>query len=265
MDADNATSEHALPSAASRSSLSLSGSRPLRLREPAVLASGTAPREGLHEAQVLCWDDFLPASERAALYDHVVRRGRTDALVATTYGADGSRRVRADVRRAQSMQVDDTIRAIVEPPLAAARDFALARFQLDMFPMGRIEMEATASGDGDFFRKHSDDSHPDYFSRILSFVLYLHAQPRRFTGGALRVYDSLVESGRRTIAGSYVDIDPRDNRLVIFPCDRVHELMPVSLDSEDFADRRITINGACWCEGDAAEVMERWRAANPQP
>lgn len=50
---------------------------------------------------------------------------------------------------------------------------------------------------------------------------------------------------------------------MFFPSDRAHEVLEVSLDSDDFGDRRLTINGHCWCEGDAADVAERWRASNP--
>ena len=95
------------------------------------------------------------------------------------------------------------------------------------FPLGRIEPQITASNDGDYFRLHQDGGPDD--TREISFVYFLHSEPRRFSGGELRI---LTET-----------VPPCGDTLVLFPSTSPHEVLPLSLPSRAFADSRFTVNG----------------------
>jgi SM-20-related protein len=97
-----------------------------------------------------------------------------------------------------------------------------------------IELLAQAYNDGSFFGKHSDaHAGGPNWQRRLSGIYYLHAQPRKFEGGSLVLYD------RR---GNAHLIDPEHNSVVFFPRDVLHEVLPVRCTSKAFEDSRFAIN-----------------------
>jgi SM-20-related protein len=118
------------------------------------------------------------------------------------------------------------IRTIIPPVLAA--------LGLEMICMGDVESQLTATGDGGFFKAHTDRGVTTP-NRIISYVYYLHSIPKPFTGGELRLYESRDSS-------KFKVIEPTNNSLVLFKSDCWHEVMPVQ-NSEKFADSRFTING----------------------
>jgi SM-20-related protein len=107
----------------------------------------------------------------------------------------------------------------------------------------KLEFELVAHGDGAFYKRHIDtQTAADLQSiRFLSAVYYFHAEPKAFTGGALRLY--AVGSA----AAEHVDIEPACNTLVVFPSWIPHEVMPVRCPSKRFSDSRFAING--WFHG----------------
>ena len=107
------------------------------------------------------------------------------------------------------------------------------RFGLSSFIPGCIEVELTSSNDGDFFRVHRDDV--SCHDRILSYVCFVHAEPKRFEGGTLHLYshDSKQE----------IVIEPLQRSLVLFRSSLRHEVQRVSVRSRQFADSRLTLNG----------------------
>jgi Rps23 Pro-64 3,4-dihydroxylase Tpa1-like proline 4-hydroxylase len=109
------------------------------------------------------------------------------------------------------------------------------------FPVGRIEVQATASNDGDYFRLHTDSDSKD--TREISFVYFFHGEPRRFSGGELRLYATRFVNGELLPADHSQTISPRQDTIVFFPSLNEHELLPVRVPSQKFADSRFTING----------------------
>jgi SM-20-related protein len=117
--------------------------------------------------------------------------------------------------------------------------------QLGMTPfaVARAEVEMVAHGDGAFYRPHVDTSFQDPDDdtvRLVSVVYYFHVEPRRYSGGALRLH----AMGSDGTSGRYVDIEPQHNVLVSFPSWALHEVLPVRCPSRSFADSRFAIN--CW-------------------
>jgi Rps23 Pro-64 3,4-dihydroxylase Tpa1-like proline 4-hydroxylase len=123
---------------------------------------------------------------------------------------------------------------------------ALKVFGREPFELSRIDVQITASNDGDFFKVHQDNSHmdpPDIPLRELSFVHYFNSEPKAFTGGQLRFYDAedgCIESSNERRLRTIV---PSQNTLVLFPSSYSHEVLPVKCPTGKFAHSRFTANG----------------------
>lgn len=119
----------------------------------------------------------------------------------------------------------------------------LEQLGMDRFAIADVEAQVTASNDGDFFRFHSDNANERVRSRYLTFVYFFHREPRQFEGGELRIHDARLEDGVYVSDGHYQTIIPRQNQIVFFPCELLHEITPVKCLSGAFADSRFTLNG----------------------
>jgi hypothetical protein len=135
---------------------------------------------------------------------------------------------------------------------------ALSAFQREPFPFSQIDVQVTASNDGDFFKVHQDNSKVepvDIHLRELSFVHYFYAEPKSFTGGQLRIYGS--ENGQPNgSATTGRTIVPRQNTVVLFPSSADHEVLPVKCPSGKFANSRFTVNGWILREAAASEETQ---------
>jgi Rps23 Pro-64 3,4-dihydroxylase Tpa1-like proline 4-hydroxylase len=114
---------------------------------------------------------------------------------------------------------------------------------MDEFDITGVEAQITASNDGDFFRFHSDNGCDRAASRHLTFVYFFHREPRQFEGGELHIHDARLQGEAYVSEGSYQTIMPRQNQIVFFPCELLHEITPVKCASQLFADSRFTLNG----------------------
>jgi SM-20-related protein len=110
----------------------------------------------------------------------------------------------------------------------------------------KIETELAAHGDGAFYKRHVDTQtghYPDAERiRILSCVYYFYAEPKAFTGGALRLHSIGGKKGDR-----FVDIEPLRNSLLAFLAWAPHEVLPVACPSKEFIASRFAVN--CWVHG----------------
>ncbi|MDG1265217.1 MAG: 2OG-Fe(II) oxygenase, partial [Ilumatobacter sp.] len=138
-------------------------------------------------------------------------------------------------RKASVATPDPDIAAMFESRLQAILPHARRETEVGYFRLGKLERQLTAHGDGDFFRMHSDlgAAWQDSSSRRLSYVYYFHEQPRRFEGGELRIYDNRIsDSGLLEAAETFQTIEPKDNSIVFFPSDALHEVRPVHVPGE---------------------------------
>jgi Rps23 Pro-64 3,4-dihydroxylase Tpa1-like proline 4-hydroxylase len=184
--------------------------------------------------------DFLDAGTVADLLDHV--RVNEPLFQSTQVGAG------KDAKTDPNVRVSSLIRDLGEykkPLKQKLKDLVptlIARLCVNKFEVGAVELEIVAHNEGAFYRRHIDmmtgDSASRYRDRMLSGVYYFHAQPKGFTGGALRLH---VLS--REIA-SFIDVEPAHNTLLAFPSFAPHEVMPVQCPSGAFMDSRFAIN--CW-------------------
>ncbi len=171
-----------------------------------------------------CVEGFL-RDERQALLDFVL--AQESAFRTATVNLGSTRAVIEGVRRAKIL---DDLGRFKDPFLARLRLLlpeAQAQLGQREFDPDRIELQVTASNDGDYFRLHQDGGPDD--TREITFVYFLHSEPRRFTGGELRVLSDIVI--------------PAGDRLVFFPSISVHEVLPLHVPASAFADSRFTVNG----------------------
>src|SRR5579863_5404699 len=133
--------------------------------------------------------------------------------------------------------------AVILQRIRALLPDVIQKLGMDEFSIAGVEAQMTASNDGDFFHFHSDNGSERVASRYLTFVYFFHREPRPFEGGELRIHDARLEGKSYASQGSYQTIVPRQNQIVFFPCELLHEITPVSCLSGQFADSRFTLNG----------------------
>lgn len=119
-------------------------------------------------------------------------------------------------------------------------------FHMTPFPVSQVESQLTVSGDGHYFRAHVDSDSTINLDRALTCIYYFSRQPQQFSGGNLRIYDSVVVDGQRRQAADFTEIEPVSNRLVVFPSDTFHELLPIRCPSQQFADSRFAVTNWIW-------------------
>ncbi len=119
------------------------------------------------------------------------------------------------------------------------------------FSVDYYEVEVAAHGDGAHFAPHTDipigqgrkpigGDDSGRHERLLSAVYYFYNEPRQFRGGELRLH----RLGSTGTPGDYLDVDPSQNSLVVFPSWVTHEVNRVSCPSGRFEDGRFAVN--CW-------------------
>jgi SM-20-related protein len=113
----------------------------------------------------------------------------------------------------------------------------------DAFEIDRLECQLTAHNENDYYKIHNDNGSDKTASRELTYVYYFHREPKAFSGGELKLYDSRIENNYYVEAESYKIVEPINNSMVFFLARYMHEVMPVSCPSKQFADGRFTING----------------------
>jgi hypothetical protein len=193
------------------------------------------------------FDDFIYVAlgnflgdARVQLLDAVLER--VDEFKAATVHPENADAPVVDeqIRRAKVLEDVSFIEKSFIERLKGALAPALSRLGMDGFPVGQIELQITASGDGDYYRMHRDADASS--SRELSFVYFFHREPRGFSGGELRLFDDRRVRGKAHADASQL-LSPRQDALVIFPSRSPHELLPVRVPSKEFADSRFTLNG----------------------
>ncbi len=113
----------------------------------------------------------------------------------------------------------------------------------ELFEMDRLECQLTAHNENDFYKIHNDNGSDKTAARELTYVYYFNREPKAFSGGELKLYDSRIENNYYVEADSYKIVQPLNNSIVFFLARYMHEVMPVSCPSKQFEDGRFTING----------------------
>ncbi len=121
----------------------------------------------------------------------------------------------------------------------------LARLRMDGIGRYLIEMSMRVYLDSGFYRPHSDNYSKTHRQRKLSFVYFLHREPRRFSGGDLLLHDTDTDA-KTYCPKRFSRIVPLRNSIVFFPCGYLHQVTPVQCGTDDFGDGRWAVNGHVW-------------------
>lgn len=194
-------------------------------------------------ARCVVLDEFLAPQELEDLVrftmDHEADFQTSEVL--SPHGDEGM--VNYDHRRSHVLMDVGRHQDVILERIKTVLPEVLQNLGMEEFEITGVEAQITASNDGDFFHFHSDNASEPVSSRNLTFVYFFHQEPRQFEGGDLRIHDAHLEDGAYVSRGTCQTIVPRQNQIVFFPCELMHEITPVKCASQRFADSRFTLNG----------------------
>lgn len=208
-------------------------------RAQAALEVATPPAEMLAPRHVR-FDDFLAPEEHARLLAFA-RAREADFTDSGVVDGSGVPRIDQQYRRSVTLCDLDPIWDLFEVRLRRLLPHVRRELGLAWFPPGTVERQLTVHRQGGFFGRHWDNGSAGTAGRQLTCVYYFHGQPRRFSGGDLRLYERVVRGGAVTPGQGYVTLTPADNSAVFFSSSTPHEVCPVEVASDDFADSRFAI------------------------
>lgn len=118
----------------------------------------------------------------------------------------------------RSLRVSDfgPMKAIVRQRVLDFVPKLIGDLRVTPFEPSNVELELVSNNEGAFFKPHVDTFMADArkaSDRVLSVVYYFHAEPKAFSGGALRLY----AFGAWEDEGNFADVQPEQNTLVAFP------------------------------------------------
>lgn len=182
--------------------------------------------------------NFLDEVTVAHLLDYALSR-QADFLPTRL----NSKKVNPSIRISAGLRELGDYRPLLKNKILGLLPELIARLQVTPFEAYGLETELVAHGDGAFFKRHVDTQTNKYDEidrlRVLSGVYYFNAEPKAFSGGALRLYAIGGEPDE-----NFVNVEPIHNSLLVFPSWAPHEVMPVSCPSQRFIDSRFAVN--CW-------------------
>lgn len=181
-------------------------------------------------------DDFLPVDVPSELIDYASRK--QFSFVPTTTATNSP-----DYRRSQVLHSFPEFSQMMIFSIQNIIGEVIDKLGHTPFVVSDVESQMTLHNDGDFYRMHNDNGSPDAATREISYVYFFHKEPKQFSGGELRIYNSKDESGFYAPAEEYKPIEPWNNTIVFFLSRYWHEIMPITCPSKLFVDSRFTING----------------------
>ena len=187
-------------------------------------------------ARCLQIDNFLSPEDNQQLLELAIAR-QSDYVSSTTS-------TNAESYRASLVLYPTFFNEVYELVSARLRRMftdVLQALHLPMFTIDELEMQLTAHGDGNFYKIHND-ADGEVVKRTLTYVYYFNREPKPYRGGNLRMYDTEYVNGWRG-TDNFRDIEPHNNRIVLFDSRCMHEVLPVESNSSDFGDSRFTLNG----------------------
>ena len=206
-------------------------------------SSALAERPSILPAQCVLLDEFLAPQELADLTRFTLEHEPDFSASEVVSPSADSGIVNYEHRRSRVLMDLAHHQDVMLVRIKGVLPQVLGQLGMEEFSIADVEVQVTASNDGDFFHFHSDNGSDRVASRHLTFVYFFHREPRQFEGGELRIHDARLENGTYVSDGSYQTIVPLQNQIVFFPCELLHEITPVNCASQRFADSRFTLNG----------------------
>ena len=177
-------------------------------------------------------DDFLSGLEHDDLLTHALG-ARTQFQGGSAYEAGGDERL-------SSVDLAGTFHGrLLESRLLVWFPMIARALGLRMFALAPFEARLTAATDG--YRSKLQWGEMPELPRVLTCLYFLHREPRGFAGGELLFYDRVEDGGVRGAGERAAAVAPVANRLVVFPGEECHEVLPVRCPSGEFADSRFAV------------------------
>ncbi|ABD00658.1 2OG-Fe(II) oxygenase [Synechococcus sp. JA-3-3Ab] len=181
-------------------------------------------------------DNFLPRDKNQQLLEYAIaNEGR---FVPSRNSADDS-----EYRRSWVLYDFPEFSGVILHYVQMLIPQVLKSLKMEPFPIAYIECQMTAHNHGNYYKVHNDNGSPDAKERELTYVYYFYREPKQFSGGELLIYDSEVRNNMYVKADTYKTYVPANNTIIFFPSYLMHEVLPVTCPSRQFADSRFTVNG----------------------
>lgn len=187
-------------------------------------------------SQYIQLDNFFSQAEWQRLLEYVTRH-ESNFLPTSTSAND------ADYRRSLVLHSFPEFSQLITEKLQIILPAIFSQLEISPFNFSAIEAQLTAHNDGNYYKIHNDNGSSDTANREFTFVYYFYREPKPFSGGQLKIYDSKIENNFYVAAESFKTVEPRNNSIVFFPSRYLHEVLHVSCLSKAFANSRFTING----------------------
>lgn len=185
-------------------------------------------------------DNFLSPEEHQALLDYAIKQEGNYQLTGPATNTPDYPEHRDSLVLYYSPEFAD----IILNRVRAVFWKALEKLEIPPFPITHIDAQLTAHNQGHYFRLHNDNGSERDETRMLTYVYYFHREPKAFTGGELLLYDTQWQGQYAYSKLENVQtIEPLNNRIIFFYSGLMHEVLPVSCSSQQFADSRFTVNG----------------------
>lgn len=194
------------------------------------------------QAPVVILDEFLVAQEWRALLEFTLVR-ESEFTSTQVIDANGTGRVDSHYRRSRVLYDLGPYNDLFAVRLMRFLPHVLTMLGHPWFQVRNIELQLTATNNGEYFRMHTDNDAAAVASRAITAVYFFHREPSAFGGGELRIMDTVHEAGRVRAPGPSRIVYPRQNQIVFFPSGLLHEIQPVQAVQDDFCNSRFTVNG----------------------
>lgn len=178
--------------------------------------------------------DFMLPQTHAALLNYTQQR-QLDFMPSTVTSTSGKDVVDLQQRISHVLMEFPQFRNLFLEKLNDRFTQACRVLGIPEFPVGNVECQLTAHGNGGFFKRHQDVGSGSKTGRTISYVYYFFREPKGFTGGNLRLYPDG--------SSQVVDLPPRNNSIVFFSSTISHDVEPITVPSKNFSDYRFTVNG----------------------
>ena len=184
-------------------------------------------------------ENFFAEDENRSLIEYVLSQEANFRVATVVERGAEKPTVNERIRRAKTLDDLGRFDRLVAERIKENLAEVLTRLSYDAFPLGEIEIQVAAIGHGDYFRLHRDSDEQD--NREITFVYFFFNEPKRFSGGELRIFETELVNGRLLPTDRQQTIAPRQNFAIFFPSRHEHEVMPTRVPSKLFTDSRFTV------------------------
>lgn len=194
---------------------------------------------GQGHVPVIVFDEFLVGQELQALLNYVLSR-ESQFTATEVVGSNGAGQVLNDYRRSRVLYDLGPFQQLFAERWMRFLPHVLYRLGHPWFEVRHIELQLTATNNGEFFRLHNDNGAEPVARRTITAVYFFHCEPQYFSGGELRILET--DPATHEARGGSTIIYPLQNQAAFFPSGLLHEILPVTTP-DYFACSRFTING----------------------